>query len=181
MGVKGLKGYLDSEANSKLHVTEPIPNGSRLHVDGNGWMFHLMKTPEGLAIPRQYGGSYIEYDSLLRKTYHGLLDLGISLTFYFDGADSHMKSTTKKERRLQRGESWMAVYNAIVSRDPEPDQKILDLPPFTKQQFLSTLESLGATMVHCEFEADQDMVLACRKANEKSKQSQSHYCFGDDT
>ena len=181
MGIKGLKKYIDSDANTHLHVTENIPYGSRLHVDGNGWMFHLMQSAEGLAISRQYGGSYIEYDSLVRKRYHGLINHGISLSFYFDGADSHMKSATKKERSIQRGESWMNVYNATVSRNPEPDQKILDLPPFTKQQFVSTLESLGAPMIFCKFEADQEMVLACNDANIRSKPSQLHYCFGDDT
>lgn len=181
MGIKGLKKYIDSDANSKLHVTESISHNSRLHIDGNGWMFHLMKSADGLAISRQYGGSYIEYDSLIRERYHRLMNSGMNLSFYFDGADSPMKSTTKKERNLQRGESWMAVYNATISRNPKPDQTTLDIPPFTKQQFLSTLESLGATMIFCEFEADQEMVLACHKSNVRSKLSQSHYCFGDDT
>ena len=181
MGIKGLKHFLDRDDNLHLHIKECLPYGSHLHVDANSWMLYLMFTAEGLAISKQYGGSYIEYDHIIRTNYDSLYSAGFTLSFYFDGAESIMESAMKKDRSLQQIESWLAIRGATSSGDPEPDQTVLDLPPFTKQQFVSTLESIQAHLIFCEYEAKQAMVVACRTANSQSISSQSHYCFGDDT
>ena len=179
MGIKGLKQFLDKEGNSHLHVREWVPHGSHLHIDANSWMLFAMSLAEGLAISKQYGGSYREYDRYIRTKYRSMISAGFSLSFYFDCVESSMKSTTKKDRSLQRIQSWLAIRRAISIGDPEPDQTALDLPPLTKHQFVSTLESVGAHLVFCDYEADQAIALACRTANIQS--AQSHYCFGDDT
>ena len=183
MGIKGLKQFLDKEENSHLHVHEWVPHGSHLHVDANGWMFFAMSSAEGLAISKQYGGSYQEYDRIIRTKYHSMISAGFSLSFYFDGAESSMRSAKKKDRSLQRIQSWLAIRGAISIGDPEPNQKTLDLPPLTKQQFVSTLESIGAHLIFCDYEADQAIALACSSGNVQSTppEYQSHYCFGDDT
>ena len=178
MGIKGLKHFLDKEENLHLHVREWVPHGSHLHIDANGWMFFAMYSAEGLAISRQHGGSYREYDRIIRTKYHSMISAGFSLSFYFDGVESSMRSAKKKDRSLQRIQSWLAIRRAISIGDPEPDQKTFDLPPLTKQQFVSTLESIGAHLVFCDYKADQAIALACRTANIQS--AQSHYCFGDE-
>lgn len=176
MGIKGLKKYLESIPHK--HGGESLPRSSYLHVDANGWIFYLMRSPEGLQIARQFGGSYMGLDSVIRDSYIFLLCCGLRPIFYFDGRDTFMKKDTRNERNKKRLESQAAIYDAI-NADAIPDQKQLDLPPLTKLQFIHTLKSLGAVIVNCDYEADQEMVLACKKANSES--DSLHYCYGDDT
>lgn len=179
MGIIGLKKYLSSDQNSDLAVKEWIPYGSRLNVDAFGWLFHLMNSPEGLSILRQYGGSYIDFDALIRKAYFEIISLGLTLSLYFDGRNTQMKMNTHKERDSKRAESWMAIYYASKSDNARLHQSTLDLPALTKQQFIYTMTSLGASLIYCDHEADQQIALSCKEANETSVRS--CFCYGDDT
>jgi XPG N-terminal domain len=176
MGIKGLKKHLESISHEPAR--ECLASSSYLHVDANGWIFYLMRSPQGLEIARQFGGSYMGLDTLVRDSYHSLLNFGVKPIFYFDGRDTPMKKDTRNERNKKRLESQAAIYDAIIA-DAEPDQKQLDLPPLTKFQFVHSLKSLGASTIHCNYEADQEIVLACKKAN--SENQNVHYCYGDDT
>lgn len=176
MGIKGLKKYLESITHK--YATVSLPRNSHLHVDANGWIFYLMRSPEGLEIARQFGGSYMGLDSLICDSYIFLQCSGLRPIFYFDGRDTPMKKDTRNERNKKRLESQAAIYDAI-NTDVEPDQKLLDLPPLTMLQFIHTLKSLGAIIVNCDYEADQKMVLACKEAN--SENENVNYCYGDDT
>ena len=175
MGIQGLKRYLKDRYNQNLCSKESIPDGSFLHVDALGWMFHLMQSAEGLEIARQCGGSYIAFDSLIRKSYYDLVKLRFQPIFYMDGKSTNMKAATRKERDEKRAESWMALYNSlcVVGR---VDQTKLDLPPLTIQQFVHSLNALGLDVIHCPHEADQFMAL---KSVEQPEQS--HFCYGEDT
>lgn len=178
MGIKGLKKYLES--NPALHIGTPIPGNSHLHIDAYGWMFYLMQTPAGLEISRQFGGSYIALDTLVRDSYVFLLSCGLKLTFYFDGRDIPMKRITRTERNKKRVNSQAAIHDAITYvSETKLDQALLDLPPLTKLQYIHTLKSLKANIVDCKYEADQEMVLACKRANDQ--EPNAHYCYGDDT
>jgi XPG N-terminal domain len=175
MGIKGLKKHLKSISHDP---TRELQNGSFLHIDADGWIFYLMRSTKGLEIARQFGGSYISLDNLIRDSYISLCNFGLKLIFYFDGRDIPMKKDTRNERNKKRLESYAAIYDAIIT-DAKPDQQQLDLPTLTKFQFMHTLESLGASIVHCNYEADQMIAIACREAN--SKNENAHYCYGDDT
>ena len=176
MGIKGLKKYLESISHD--HARECLPKRSHLHIDATGWVFYLMRSAKGLDIARQFGGSYMDLDNLVRDSYISLLDCGLEPIFYFDGRDTPMKKDTRIERNIKRLESQAAIYDAINS-DAIPDQRELDLPPLTTFQFRQTLKSLGARITDCKYEADQEMVLACKQAN--SRKDSVHYCYGDDT
>lgn len=175
MGIQGLKKYLKDKNHPVFFRTEWIPDGSYLHVDALGWMFHLMQSPDGREIARQCGGSYIAFDSLIRKSYYDLINFRFKVIFYLDGASSTMKAATRKERDEKRAESWMALYNSLCNVD-WVDQMKLDLPPLTIQQFVHSLNALGCDIIRCPYEADQFMAL---KSVEQP--DQSHFCYGEDT
>ena len=176
MGVIGLKKFLK---RADVAVEESIPYGSHLNIDANGWLFEIINSAKGLAIQRQYGGSYTVFDNLIRNSYNDLVIAGFTMTFYFDGSDSLMKKAMRTERNSKRAERWMAVYLATLCEDAKLDQSNLDLPPLTTQQFIFTLMSLGVSMVHCNFEADQTIAIACMEAAESS--TRPCYCYGNDT
>ena len=167
MGIIGLKRFLLAE---KVSVTERLPFGSHLLVDANGWLFHIIDSPDGLAIQRQQGGSYKAFDNLIRNSFSDLISLGFRLSFYFDGKDSCMKESTKRERNQNRPDPWMALYNATRCEDDNLDQSTLDWPPLTKMQFIYTLRSLGARITYCQYEADQQIAIDCMSMNESTNE-----------
>lgn len=175
MGIIGLKRFLQAE---KVYVIEDLPFGSHLLIDANGWLFHVIDSPDGLAIQRQLGGSYTAFDNLIRKAYSELIGGGFRISFYLDGRDSRMKVATKNERERDRSDPWMAIYNATRCDDDTLDQTTLNWPPLTKKQFIYTLISLGASLTYCKYEADQQIAIDCMIKNENSTRS---YCYGNDT
>ena len=181
MGIIGLKKYLSHqdalEADFvQYYVAENVPYGSHLNIDANGWLFHIMDSEGGKKILRQYGGSYTQLDSLIKKEIQDLKSVGFTICFFFDGRNSSMKEETKGERDIKRADSWWAILDA-VSEDPDLNQSHLDLPTLSMQQFAYTIKASGAKIVLCEFEADQEIARACKNADD----DRSHYCYGNDT
>lgn len=127
----------------------------------------------GKEILRQYGGSYSQLDKLIRIAYSELINLGLTLSFYFDGENSAMKEGTRRERDAKRYESWLAIHDS-ASQNLNEDQSMLDLPPLSMEQFVYTLTSVGAKQITSKFEADQMIAIATRDG-------WSHYCNGNDT
>lgn len=178
MGIHGLRSFLRDSCIEDSIQREIIPYGSVLNVDAFGWLFHLMLGPEGLEISRQYGGDYFLFDNLIRKSYYELLDLGCTLHMYFDGGKTQMKAKTLTKRKEKRNEEWLNMYNASLGGDTNLNQKVLIIPPLTRQQFIYTLTALGVSLINCDCEADQAIALACLEGN---KCGRLHFCYGADS
>jgi hypothetical protein len=180
MGIHGLTTFFSGSNGDNIDssMKEFIPYGSHLVTDGPGFLFHLLNSPEGLKINRQFGGSYLEFDSIIRNAYYDLVRMGFSLSVYFDGSSTLMKAATLKKRSSSRENEWLEMYNAVLGDDSNLDQKNLVLPPLSKQQFIYTLIALGVPLIFCDHEADQPIALACKEGNWQS--IRQHYCYGAD-
>ncbi len=179
MGVQGLLKRLNKQfTGQKVEVNR----GSTLIVDGNGLLFHIM-SPEvtalhGLSVDRQYGGNYCNFDGLARKELHRLtVTLGLKLIVYFDGDDSYLKGDTSEKRRKRINEEWAALHTSTYG-DSVVMQDDMPLPPFAKDQLVFALKAMEIEIVTCQFEADQDIALACYKRN--LAKADSCYCLSGD-
>jgi hypothetical protein len=175
MGVHGLKLYLTT-AGACSSQEEKLQSGSVLVVDGNGWLFSVLDNANTLE--RQYGGSYMYLDQLIRAEIIRMLDMKLRLVFYIDGDESRMKNATAEKRRKRREEMWENVYNTTLDdTDGKIVQRDLAVPPLVINQLKSTLRALGMPVRICEYEADQDVARACMEGNQVEG---NHYVYAGD-
>lgn len=121
-----------------------------------------MCSPEGMVISRQHGGSYFELDNLIRKAYFNLINMGFTVTMYFDGHSTLFKEATLEKRLSTREQQWEEIYHITLLDNINIIQDKLSLPPLTFELFKYTLNSLGAEVIYSEYEADQDISIACK-------------------
>lgn len=173
MGIKGLEKYLKS-IQVELEK-EKIPSGSVLVIDGNGWLFYLLKSIPNL----EYGGSYYQlYDSIIKEIEYFQKILELRVVVFFDGENTKLKGDTRERRRLEIEERWLKFYR-YCSDKTQKSLSCFDVPKpvFAKQLLLTTLNELNIETIISEFEADQDLGRFCL---ESSKNGVSCFCYGDD-
>eukprot|EP01041_Mallomonas_annulata_P026427 gene26427-47744_t len=108
MGIKGLFPFIKScSVERDALISEHIPPGSILLIDGNGLGFHIYDCHID-AMPRQYGGSYDVFDRKLISHISRLtVEFGLTVRIYFDGNTPRMKEATALKRTTQRDDAWV--------------------------------------------------------------------------
>ena len=110
-----------------------------------------------------------------------------TLEFYFDGSKSkQVKSATLSSREDKRQELWLNLYKLCTSTSPRYRAKPInvdDLP--TAALVIETLRCIVSefddiTVNECEYEADQEIALACKRNNDSGTGIKA-YCYGNDT
>jgi hypothetical protein len=173
MGVVGLTKFLKSV---EIEIEpETLPRGAVLVVDGNGWLFYLLRSVNFL----EYGGGYDQLHQIIcdEVTYfHDVL--GLNLLVYFDGENVRLKTETRVQRRIEREESWLRFYHFCSNKKEQSiDPRDIPRPVFAKHQLLNTLKELEVQTVVTDFEADPDMGRFCFDANQ---QGTPCFVYGDD-
>ena len=109
MGIRGLSQYFAQNGiNGEIQV---LPAGSTLLVDANGLLFYLADIANELnLIPRQYGGDYAIFDSLVRSTITRYLEAGLVVVAYFDGTSRLNRDTIAARRNESRAKEWGNLY-----------------------------------------------------------------------
>lgn len=173
MGIKGLGKFLKS---IEIEIErEMITKGATLVIDGNGWLFYLLKSIKNL----EYGGGYDELREAIRtEVFYLQTLLELKLFVYFDGERTKLKDETQKQRRIEIEEKWLKLYHHCTSKTGQP-LSVFDMPKpiFAKNQLVSALEELGIQTVTSNFEADQDMAIFCYR---KIQQGSPCYIYGED-
>eukprot|EP01036_Dinobryon_divergens_P034678 gene34678-44844_t len=175
MGIKGLFTYIDScSIGGGGLISEHIPAGSIVLIDGNGLIFHIFQCNSDV-IPRQYGGSYDIFDRKLRSEISTLTaKFGLTVKIYFDGRISRMKESTVIKRIAKNEEAWLNLQNYCQSgiRCRQDD---LPIPPLFFDQIRTTLETLNVDIISCKEEADQEIAKACALMNSNLTSSDCPY------
>jgi hypothetical protein len=163
MGIKGLGKFLKSV---EIEIEpEMVPKGATFVIDGNGWMFTLLKSVTN----KEYGGGYDQFrDAIQAEVFYLKTVLELNLLVYFDGDRTKLKDDTRIQRRLEIEERWLKLYHHCSSKTGHP-LSVFDIPKpiFAKNQLLSTLEELEIQTVTSDFEADQDMAIFSFQANQQ--------------
>lgn len=190
MGIRGLwTKVLSDYSQSQYHFEETIESkGSRLLIDGMAFLMRTMedilpKQYPGINCPREYGGSYRELNELLHAEFSRLRHyLQFDVVVYFDGPESFFKTETLSKRRKNIEESWNHLYNLSLGDCHNIRQRDLPLPPLVKEEFVNVLQELNIQTIYCDFEADQEMAIACQSYNRKHKQTLSRcFCYSGDS
>ena len=177
MGIRGLQTLVNGIAGGVI-TPEIIPSGSLLIVDGDGFIFHILRLVEDSAQPL-LGGDYGIIDSAIRSEINLLRDtMGFALTFYFGGKSDIFKDGTILKRIKQREEKWFNVYSACRDCKPcVPDDA--PIPALSIDQMLWTLADLGISMIQCDGESDQIIASAVFEKNKANPGST--FCYGQDS
>jgi len=183
MGIKGLRTYLLKKG---INFPEEIPTGSKLLIDAYGFTFQVYHDFVRSAKPGpQFGGQYLALSDYYRNEITKL-KATFTLEFYFDGSKSkQVKSATLSSREDQRQELWLNLYKLCTSTSPRYRAKPIDVDNLpTAALVIETLRCIVSefddiTINECEYEADQEIALACRRNN--SGTGVKAYCYGNDT
>eukprot|EP01041_Mallomonas_annulata_P005183 gene5183-10365_t len=177
MGIKGLFSYIESYSiGGGGSISEHIPAGSIVLIDGNGLIFHIVNSYSDI-MSRQFGGSYDIFDKKLRSEMSTLTAVfGLTLRVYFDGKISRMKEATARKRIVKDEETWLNLLNYCQS-GTHCKQDGLPIPPLYFDQLRATLETLNVDIITCEEEADQEIAKACALMNDDLTSKGGQYCF----
>ena len=95
------------------------------------------------------------------------VDYQLSLVFFFDGSKSKLKSGTREKRKLQREEKWQNLYNLCLGDylGAGGGAKELPKPVLAIEALRAVLIEFAIQIVDCEYEADQEIAIACKIAN----------------
>ena len=172
MGVRKLLQLVELFGrHSKGPDKEVLPRESTLLVDGNGLLFYILSTAEGIDYFRkEYCGNYAYFDYLIKKIVNNWRnnDQNINFVIYFDGK-SKMKDKTIQERALRREKMWITLHDKLRDKSiHEVDQNDLPIPKLIIKQFRQTLFALGLTIVECNEEVDQELARICFNGNTKN-------------
>jgi hypothetical protein len=197
MGVRGLLralqslyGSVEPCCSTNVDIRRPGGDvtGTTLLIDANGFMFFLLDSKAGIQrVKREYGGCYDAYDALIRREIERLEAFGFKLRFYVDGSAFEVKAHTAEDRIAQREVKWSYMYNYCNGRYKDLVSQ-LPKPPLMGEQYFKTLEAIGADIVFCEREADQELALECHRRNQQLREDcgnenepESTFCYGFDS
>jgi hypothetical protein len=173
MGVVGLTKFLKSV---EIEIEpEALPRGAVLAVDGNGWLFYLLRNVQSLEL----GGGYDQLHEIIRDEVNYFQQmLGLTLLVFFDGDNTRLKGETRVQRRIQREDSWLRFYHFCSNKKEQSiDASDIPRPIFAKHQLLNTLKELQVQIVTTDFEADPEMGQFCVDSNQRGTPC---YIYGDD-
>jgi hypothetical protein len=184
MGIEGFWSYIYKSGLHDLFMEQVTCQGATLLVDGSNFMFHLMKlTVENgdQPIDRRFGGSYAEFRAIIRREVNQLLDLGFSITVFFDGHASAFKKKVLPASQGNAGvtgwkKEWADLHHIINYEVKVIDQDSLPLAPLTRHFFELVLwQDFGDTvqLVTCDREADIVIGQRCMQLIASGKKS----CF----
>lgn len=187
MGIKGLFKRLAEWSTDPFPQSETIEKNSVLLLDGCGFVFFLLEKGtqkyHKIKVDRSKAGDYLGLDELIRAEFKRLQSLGFNIEVFIDGASTHLKTDTISKRKHQRMESSYLHYQYVNGTNGvNVDQ--LPLPILAMEQFHCTLTAINRNsklqpikVVHCKFEADQEMALTCVRGN---LMGIKHYCCSGD-
>lgn len=191
MGVRGLIKRLKEWAMSgQMHQPEVVPQHSTLLMDGYGFVYYLIEKAtlafHKMKVDVTLGGDYLGLDEIIRNELKRLQSLGFTIIVFMDGPTSYLKGDTTAKRRQQRLESYYKHYQ-LIHGVAGIDVDELPLPILTIDQFMVTLgvinkgkQMKNIKVVHCQYEADQEMALYCVKNNAKPNARGRFYCCSAD-
>ena len=156
---------------------DTVPSGSKLLIDGNSFMFWIMKQTSAFSnrqIDRRYVGSFREFRDMIIEKIAFLTELGFDVVIYFDGRNGErqhdFKQLTLEERREGINDAWVTMHQTIKYRKTVFDQDVLPLPTLTRYFFelVLKLACRHVKIINCKGEADIFLGLACAVDSERS-------------
>lgn len=157
---------------------EKLPANAVLVVDGDGWVFEVLKQfPQSDVL---YGGDYHQIDSAVRKEVKSLQDMGFQLVFYFGRGYDLFKDETMLDRTRQREEMWMNVYTCCREKKIS-ERANLPIPTLGTNAVRATLVGIKSVLdvVVCEEESDQ-MLAGAVCHNNRKEGKETYFCYGKD-
>lgn len=178
MGVKGLASFLEKEHS--FASFEIVPDNSLLVIDGNGWMFHLLRSVDRLEpLGRHQGGGYDILHRVIEQEANFLRnDMRCQLIVYFDGPKSKLKQSTHVDRMKQREAKWENLQEYYRSKGSFANND-LPIAPLCCEQIKASLSRLNIPTASSTSEADYDMVCYAREWTDEHQRPA--YCVAEDS
>jgi hypothetical protein len=164
MGIHKLNQLLNHKRLSAER--ESLLDDVTLLIDGNGWMFHLLDQLP-LHNFREFGGYYIELDALIKGEILNLNGrLGFKTIVYFDGHSSALKSLTRRDRLIEKNQTYLNLFGVLSDgqKGRKQGQDDLPIPVLVFDQLKSSLAELCVPVIQCDREADQEIAIACSES-----------------
>ncbi|KAG7091037.1 hypothetical protein E1B28_010097 [Marasmius oreades] len=143
MGVHGLTTYL-RESKRNLSTTRSLPANDTLQFVIDGWSFiYELQLKSGL--PWVYGGEYVDFVLLVTTVVQAWIDVGIRVSFVFDGPVPELKFATQISRAMksQIEPSLLFFRTSAVSRaTPRFLNECRIIPPLSYSATIRALQDL---------------------------------------
>ena len=134
----------------------------------------------------QFGGQYSALADYYRNEIKKLMTT-FELEFYFDGSrNKKVKSATLSSRERDRQDLWFNLYKLCTSTSPRYRAKPISVDELpTATLHIETFRCIVSEfddikVIECEYEADQEIAIACKENNSNGTGARA-YCYGNDT
>lgn len=157
MGIRKLRRFIDENIKESIKP-HTFSNGSKLIIDGNGFLFYILNYYEKQRnklppVERKHGGDYYEIYKRVKEEIKMFLTAGITPIVYWDGKKRRLKLHTDKKRRQEILDAETKLFEycidgAIYNENEYP------LPVLAKYQIRYVLKDFNVKEVFCLEEAD---------------------------
>ncbi|KAI8889474.1 PIN domain-like protein [Backusella circina FSU 941] len=190
MGIHGLSFFIKSNPN--LSRNEQWKQSDQIVdqfiIDGNAFVYHLAFEHKAYWT---HGGQYAHISNIVSQKINALQQTGIQPTFLFDGALPEGKEETRLRRYknyLEKEETtcWSLKQINDSNQGTQIDLnnnhyygELFLIPPLTLEVCIQTIKQHpGVEVIHCQHEADGEVVLLAEKRNAYlvSQDSDMHVC-----
>ena len=160
MGVFRLSSFVKGRVGEG--PKEGLPRGTRLLIDGSGWVHHLLSA----ATRFDLGGDYAALDAAVERAVEELRNAGFVLEVYRDGRDRQLKARTAAARSEQKREEWESLRQWSLEDDEDPPASAIapsarfPTPPLAERQLYASLTRLEVSVIECLGEADAPLARA---------------------
>lgn len=152
MGIRGLHSYVLEHASKTLEWHKL--RNRNLIIDGNNLAHFLYDECSG--INAYFGGDYDKYANFVQKFFEGLQKCNVKVIVVMDGGQP------------VDGSKWVTVQTrlqmqlSMCLRASPSIAKFKIFPPMGRQVFVTTLRSMGITILQTDFEADMEIAVLAK-------------------
>eukprot|EP00605_Chrysophyceae_sp_TOSAG23-4_P000579 GSChrysophyteH1.ASY1.ANO1.656.1 assembled CDS len=182
MGINGLAKLLESiDERSGQSSHEDLEACEVLVIDANGFVMWIASNLFSDGVSRN-DGAY-NYEDFTNKVYELLevyLATQLRLDFYFDGNKTKCKEHTKSKRQEQNDDKRDRLISAANGGRP---CDVFIPPVLVTAQLLHILNDFNhdrIRVMHCEYEADQDIAIAVSSYNQSGVERAIAYASDSD-
>ena len=157
MGIRKLRRFID-ENIKELIKPSTISNGSKLIIDGNGFLFYILNYYEKQKnklppVERKHGGDFYEIYRRVKEELKMILAAGIIPTVYWDGKKRRLKLHTDDKRRHEILDAETKLFEYCID-GVKYNENEYPLPVLAKYQIRYVLKALNIKEIFCLEEAD---------------------------
>ncbi len=157
MGIRKLRRFIDENIKESIRPSI-FPVGSKLIIDGNGFLFYILNNYEKQRnklppVERKYGGDFYEIYKRVKEEVKAFLTAGIIPIVYWDGKRRRLKLHTDMKRRHEILDAETKLFehciDGVIYNETE-----YPLPVLAKYQIQYVIKEFNIEEVFCSEEAD---------------------------